>query len=478
MSPTPPSTIKIQHAEQSSAIHPASFRDPSGFLFSSQGQLFRQVNLAYQENYTRLVESGLYQKLVDSGLLLPHQEADHPAALPERAYKIIKPQQLSFISYPYEWSFSQLQDAALATLKIQRLALKFGMSLKDSSAYNIQFHDGRPLLIDTLSFEHYQAGSPWDAYRQFCQHFLAPLSLMAYTDVRLSQLMRVYLDGLPLDLTSRLLPARTRLVIPLLLHIHLHAASQKRYAGQAVTRDGANRQQRFSQEAMLGLLDSLENGVRRLRWSPAGSAWGNYYEETNYTAQGLEHKQQLISQFLEIARPNLVWDLGANTGRFSRQSSQRGATTIAFDIDPDAVEKAYLECRRTQEKKLLPLLLDLTNPSPALGWQHQERMAFLERGPAEAILALALVHHLAIANNLPWSRLVEFFARAGHWLIIEFIPKDDSQVQRLLAARQDIFPSYNQQEFETAFQARFMIHRHEVIQDSQRSLYLMEKIDA
>lgn len=195
----------------------ASFRDPAGFLFSRGGILYRQVNHSYAENFSALIDSGLYEKLVKASLLISHSEVDEltgrpfAPAIPASAYRTIRPEAIPFISYPYEWSFGQLKDAALATLSIQKRALKAGMSLKDASAYNIQFYRGKPVLIDTLSFEIYHEGEPWVAYRQFCQHFLAPLALMAARDVRLNQLMRVYIDGLPLDLASKLLPPRTHL---------------------------------------------------------------------------------------------------------------------------------------------------------------------------------------------------------------------------------------------------------------------------
>ncbi len=448
----------------------ASFRDPSGFLFTAGGVLYRQINHAYQENYTQLMDSGLYDKLVNAGLLVPHQEVDIEPAVPGKAFKVIQPQRLNFISYPYEWSFSQLKDAALATLRIQRIALKYGMSLKDSSSYNIQFHQGRPVLIDTLSFEIYQEGKPWIAYRQFCQHFLAPLSLMAYTDVRLEQLMRVYIDGVPLDLASRLLPTRTRLVIPLLLHIHMHASSQKRYASKTVE---TSRQ--VNRTALLGLVDSLQSGIRGLRWSPGGTEWGDYYDDHNYSQAGLEHKKQLVKEFLEHIQPKIVWDLGANTGFFSRVASDQGILTIAFDIDPAAVEKNYLECVERGEKNLLPLVLDLTNPSPDIGWNNRERKSLLERAPTDAVLALALIHHMAISNNVPLNRLASFFHQLGDWLVIEFVPKSDSQVQRLLVTREDIFPDYTVEGFECAFAERFDLIRAEAIQDSERRLYLMKR---
>ena len=448
----------------------ASFRDPSGFLFFRQGILYRQVNQSYQADYDQFVQSGLYEHLISKGLLVPHEEVELEPADPENAYRILLPELVEFISYPYEWSFSEYQDAALTTLSIQKIALEYGMSLKDASAYNIQFFQGKPTLVDTLSFERYQEGKPWDAYRQFCQHFLAPLSLMAQRDVRLGQLMRVYIDGIPLDLASSLLPTRTRLSFPLLTHIHLHASSQKRYAEAAV--DASSR--KVSRVSFLGLIDNLEGGIRKLQWSPGGTEWSDYYQGHNYTQAGLEHKRSLVGEYLEQTGADSVWDIGANTGFFSRVASEAGIPTIAFDIDPSAVEQNYRQVRAQGEKNLLPLLLDLTNPSPATGWHNRERMSLLERGPAGAVFALAVIHHMAISNNVPLAHLADFFHDMGKWLVIEFIPKSDSQVQRLLTTRKDIFPNYTLEGFERAFEERFQVLRKDSIQESERWLYLME----
>lgn len=281
--------------------------------------------------------------------------------------------------------------------------------------------------------------------------------------------MRVYIDGLPLDLASRLLPARSRLNFPLLFHVHMHAASQKRYADRPATLNGT-----MSKTALLGLLDSLKSGVQGLRWNPQGTEWGDYYEGHNYTQAGLEHKQRLVEAFIDRYQPHTVWDLGANTGLFSRIASSRGVPTVAFDIDPAAVEQNYRQGKKVKDENLLPLLLDLTNPSPGLGWNHEERSPLVARGPAGALLALALVHHLAISNNVPLGHVASFFRRAAPVLCVEFVPKSDSQVQRLLSTRQDIFPSYTIEGFEKAFTDYFRIERVEAIQDSERRLYWME----
>jgi len=417
-----------------------------------------------------LMDSGLYEKLVKASLLIPHVEADQAPAESGAAFKVIQPERVPFISYPYEWSFSQLKDAALATLAIQKRAMKLDMSLKDASAYNIQFVRGKAILIDTLSFEIYKEGEPWVAYKQFCQHFLAPLALMSYRDARLSQLLRVYIDGVPLDLASELLPAKTKFNFGLLTHIHIHAGAQKRYSDKVVAprKGGMNRQ------ALTGLIESLEGAIKKITWKPAGTEWGDYYENTNYTDSAFEHKKQLVKEWSAEKKPALVWDLGGNTGVFSREAASSGAFTVSFDIDPAAVEQNYRTAKTKKEKNILPLVLDLTNPSPALGWDNSERDSFGARGPADMALALAVIHHLAISNNVPLLQLANFFAARCKWLVIEFVPKSDSQVQKLLTSREDIFSHYTREDFETAFSARFVIHKSESVRDSERTLYLME----
>jgi ribosomal protein L11 methylase PrmA len=291
--------------------------------------------------------------------------------------------------------------------------------------------------------------------------------------VRLNQLMRVYIDGIPLDLASRLLPKRTRLNFGLLSHIHLHAASQKRYADKTIDKTSISR--RMNRTAFSGLIDSLETSVRGLKWEIAKTEWGDYYDAThNYTAEGLEHKKMLVDDYLGHINAQTAWDLGANVGLFSRLASARGIQTLAFDIDPTAVELNYRTCKSEGNEALLPLLLDLTNPSPALGWNNQERMALHERGPADVILALALIHHLAISNNVPLSMLARYLRTLGPWLIIEFVPKSDPQVQRLLATREDIFPNYTQAGFERAFEPNYSIRKSTTIKGTERVMYLME----
>lgn len=455
---------------------PGSFRDPSGFLFRRGGVLYRQVNESYREHYEQLMASGLYRTLVDQEMLIPHQEVDEPGPDGKQAWRILRPEPVEFVSYPYEWSFSQLKDAALLTLYIQRIALDHDMGLKDTSTYNIQFYGGRPIFIDTLSFETYIEGRPWVAYRQFCQHFLAPLALMSKRDVRLGQLLRVHIDGIPLDLASALMPRRTWLIAGLAAHLHLHARAQKAFSktGKELSK-GTKRFSRLGRTGLIGIVQSLRSAVEKLHWKAAGTEWSDYYHATNYSAASLEDKKRLVSFYLDEAAPKSVWDLGANNGLFSRLASDRGIFTVAFDIDPAAVELNYRQVRKRGERRLLPLLLDLANPSPGLGWSGSERDSLFNRGPVDCVLALALIHHIAISNNVPFHQLAAFLAEiCRRNLIIEFVPKSDSQVQRLLRSREDIFSDYDRASFERVFEKRFSIRKAETIAGTERTLYLME----
>jgi hypothetical protein len=453
----------------SSGVLPSSFRDPSGFVFVEDGELYRQVNESYRAQYDHLMSSGLYDRLVRDGLLVAHTEVGAEHARRDGAYKVIRPERVPFVSYPYEWSFSQLQDAALATLAVQRRAFEHGMTLKDGSAYNVQFMGGKPLFIDTLSFDLYRPGQIWVPYRQFCQHFLAPLALMATRDARLHRMLRPYLDGIPLDLAARLLPARTRLSFGLLTHLHLHARSQVRHAGRPV-KPGRG----IGPVAFQGLIDSLETTVRKLHWKPEGTEWADYYSVTNYSDESSKKKQAIVGAFVARVRPATVWDLGANTGLYSRIAAAHGATVVAFDVDVAAVERNYLECKKNGDERLLPLVLDLTNPSPGIGWDNRERMTAAERGPADLAMALALVHHLAIGNNVPLGSIAAHFASLCRWLVIEFVDKQDSQVRRLLATREDIFTEYTREGFEAAFAPYFDLRAVERPGDALRWIYLME----
>ncbi|MCL4353545.1 SAM-dependent methyltransferase [Patescibacteria group bacterium] len=411
------------------------------------------------------MDSGLYKELIKQGLLIPHKELGKG---------VIKPLQIPFISYPYEWSFSEFKDAALLTLKIQKIALNYGISLKDATSFNVQFLNGKPIFIDTLSFEKYKDGVPWIAYRQFCEQFLGPLALMSYRDPRISGLLVGGVGSIPLDLAASLLPIRAKFNPTLLLHIFAQTASQNRVNNLSIKNN--QKSIKVGLGAMKELIDSLESSVKSLKLSSSKTTWGSYYfDNNNYLGVSMKSKKNLVTKYLKNIRPKLVWDAGANDGTFSRISANLGALTISFDNDYEAVENNYLQVKKNAEKNILPLFVDLIKPSPAIGWNLNERNSFFGRKKTDTILALALIHHLAIAGNLPLGMIAEFFAQITDNLIIEFIPKEDSQVKLLLAAREDIFPDYNQEIFEQEFSRYFTIKSKDKIASSLRTLYLMKR---
>ena len=452
----------------------SSFRDPSGFVFSDKGTIYRQVNEYYREDYDLLMSSGLYTELVEEGLLIPHKELsdNKKSPDPKDCYKIIKPEHIKNISYPYEWSFGQYKDAAHVTLKVLRIALKYGMTLKDASAYNIQFHKGKPVFMDTLSLEKYNEGEAWIGYKQFCQHFLAPLALSSHVDIRMLQLMRIYIDGIPLDLASQLLPWKTKVNAGLLTHIHIHAKTQTKYAGNKVSLK--ERKQKMSMTGMQAIITNLENTVQGLHHQGHDTEWAEYYTFTNYTNAAFRRKKDLVEDFIEAVKPKTMWDLGANNGEFSRIASDKGINTVAWDIDPMAVEFNYQMVKDGEEEDILPLVLDLTNPSAGIGWAHNERESLEARGPADLVLALALIHHIRITGNIPLTQIAQYFSKLGKNLVIEFVPKGDSQVDKLLRNREDIFSDYDQETFEKAFKEYFTLKKAEPIKGSKRTLYLMK----
>lgn len=447
-----------------------SFRDPSGFVFRRDGVVYRQVNQTYATDLARLESSGLYAELVGRGLLLPYEDvAIHPA-LPNQAARILRPEQLPFVSYPYEWCFGELKDAALATLEIQLAALARGMTLKDASAFNIQFPHGRPTLVDTLSFETYEAGQPWVAYRQFCEHFLAPLLMVRHVDPGLIRLPELTADGIPLQTTSRLLPWTTRLRPSLVLHVHLHALSVHRFGRRSVPKAVAGRG--LSEAGMSNLIESLRRTVEQLEWSPGGTQWADYENEHGYSDEAFASKRCVVERELRRIAPRTVCDLGANTGTFSRMATEGGAAyVVSVDQDPAAVERNYRRMKERHEDRLLPLCIDARNPSPNLGWAGCERESFTARAQSDLLIALAIVHHLAIGANVPLDLIANWFSELAEWVLVEFVPKSDPQAQRLLSSRKDVFASYAQADFEAAFQRHFKLVQRSSIGESGRLLY-------
>ena len=450
---------------------PGSWRDPFGFVYRRHGILLRQVNSAAAAEWEATEGSGFLRRLQTAGLLIDHEPAPLDwAADPSLVLTVIRPEPVPFISYPYEWTFGQLKAAALLTLEVQCQAMTHGLELRDASAYNVQFIGVRPVFIDTLSFRRATPGAPWIAYRQFCEHFLAPLALMSRRDIRLGGLLRDHLDGIPLDLAARLLPARTRLSLGLGSHIHLHARAQRRHAdrpeaaGEAATR-------KMSPTRQAALHDSLVRLIGGLDWTPAGTEWADYGTASSYDDASATAKDAVVGALIGDASPSVVWDLGANNGRYSAIAARTAGRVVALDIDPAAGERHWRDLVARGETRVLPVLQDLANPSPAIGWDGRERKSLFERAEGATLLALALVHHLAIGRNVPLPMLSATLARLGDKLIIEWVPKDDPMVRRLLATREDVFPDYTASGFEAAFSAHWRIERSMRVGETPRTIY-------
>lgn len=449
----------------------SSFRDPSGYVFNEGGIFYRAINNCYKTNFQFLEKSGLYEKLLKKNLVISYtdvtEKISHSVTEP---YKIILPEQISHISYPYEWCFSQLKDAALLTLKIQEISIKHGMSLKDASAYNIQFHNGLPIMIDTLSFEKYEEGEPWVAYRQFCQHFLAPLTLASYVDIKSIKLLQLYIDGIPLDYTVNQLPLNSIFKPFVFMHLYLHSRLQNSNSNKV-----KKQKKSVSKVAMLGLIGNLRSAINSLNWNPNGTEWAEYYDNTNYSPLSMDKKYGIIDKMITSIEPSRLWDIGGNTGEFTRLASAKGINSILFDIDYSAIEKSYRQGKTKGERNIESFVMDFTNPSPGIGWNNNERPSIFNRDSADMVLALALIHHLCISNNLPFELVVNFFSKlTTSYLVIEFVPKSDSQVERLLSTREDIFVNYNQKSFEQSFTRLFNIINIEKVDNSERTIYLMK----
>jgi hypothetical protein len=459
---------------------PGSYRDPAGFVYRSDGVIYRQIRPSFAADWDQFLASGLYERLAAEGDIVAHENVDVALAADTPAYRVIRPEPLDLVTYPYEWSFSQLKDAALLTLRLQAAASEAGMSLRDASAYNVQFWRGRPLLIDSLSFERAVPGRPWLPYRQFCEHFLAPLALMARVDVRLGGMLRDHLDGIPLGLAAKLLPGRTRFSVGLGPHIHLHARAQRTSTdeGSAAEAGGQRREGSMSAAKVATLIESLRTTIEGLHWQPTGTVWADYADNTSYDEAATAAKSEAVRTALRSAGGTRAWDLGANTGRYSRIAAAEGYRVVAMDIDPGAVERAYLAIRADGREDVTPLLADLTDPSPGLGWGSAERRPLLDRIDTDVILALALVHHLAIGANVPLPMVAALFARISPHAIVEWVPKEDAMVQRLLASREDVFADYTEAGFEAAFASHFDVVSRTPIEGAVRTLYHFRRREA
>lgn len=445
--------------------HPASFRDPSGFIYEKDGSIFRFVSTSYQQHYQLLQSSKLANELIQQQLLLPFAEVNENHTGAADWFITLQPQQIPFISYAWEWSFDQLKDAALTTLSICRAALQKGMILKDATHLNIQFVDGKPKLIDTLSFEKYQQGTPWIAYRQFCECFLNPLLLAAHCNMEVHKLLLSYPDGVPAKLTAGLLPFKTRFSASVYLHVFLHARlSAKKETGDKPSAST------LQQKKLDQLLQNLQDCILKLCLPQKTTTWNNYYAETILSNDYLSAKKEIVASLLNDITYESVLDLGANEGEFSKLC-KKDALVVAADFDSACINNLYAVLKKEKKKNILPLVLDMSFPSPAIGWNNTERREFFKRKQFDTVLALALIHHLAIGKNISMEQIAALLAENGKQLLIEFVPKSDPKVKEMLLHRSDIFPGYTVENFESVFGLYFNLQNKISVPGSDRMIY-------
>jgi hypothetical protein len=449
--------------------HPASFRDPAGFIFEREGKFYRQVNQLYAAHYEMLKKSGLYELLVKEKKLLPHTEVENNFLGDANWYATLFPQQLNLITYPYEWCFSQWKDAALLTLDMVKASIEHGMILKDATPFNIQFVNGAPVFIDTLSFEKYDASKPWVAYRQFVECFIAPLLLAKYNAAEMLAIFQVYPDGIPLRVVSKLLPLKSMLRPNVFLHIVLPRLLPAGKAGPS------KKQASFTQQKLSGIISNLHSFVSALRLPGSVTQWNNYYEATILSNEYAAAKMAITESWLKELPVQTVFDMGTNTGLFALAAAAAGKYCIAVDADTACIDKLYNVCRQKNIPNLMPLCIDITHPSPAIGWNNAERSAFAERVKTDLTMALALIHHLAIGKNIRFEQMAETFSRFSPYLIVEFVPKNDPKVQLLLQEREDIFTRYSETFFLEAFGEKFAIIKQAMVPGTERKLFLMQR---
>jgi len=452
--------------------HEASFRDPSGYVVQENGIVKRVVNPLYFKQYDALVKSGFFEKLFKSKILIPHREVART-----NDCIVIQPEQIPFITNPYEWSFEQYKHAALLTLKIHRLALANGFILKDASAYNVTFHKGRPIFIDTLSFDFYKEDTPWRAFKQFITHFFGPLVLAKYHGTEMLKLLQLHIDGVPVKMIASLLPFKTKFSSTLYSNIHLLAKLEDKY------NEDYNAEQKIaklSKKAQNNIIESLYDYIKRLDINQQQTEWGNYYDKTNYDKTSFKYKASLIKLWTEEVKAKRVIDVGGNDGTFGRELYEIVDEILVSDIDANAVELNYKKALQNKEFKLLPFVCDILQPAPAIGFDNTERSSLLERLEAynpDLTMALALIHHITLSGNVPFEKSAAFFARFSKQLILEFPKREDSWVSSLLVRKREFinhFDFYNEANFEASYQKFFSIEKKELLPGTKRIMYFLK----
>jgi hypothetical protein len=451
--------------------HASSFRDPSGYVFTDEGVVKRVIFPIYFKQFQALTESGFFENLFANKLLIPHKQLSKTDT-----EIVIQPEQIPFITYPYEWSFNMYKEAALLTLKLQKYSIEKGFSLKDASAFNVTFLDGKAIFIDTLSFDLYKENTPWRAYKQFITHFLGPLVLAHYHGAQSLKIMSNFIDGIPIKMIASMLPFKTKLNPFLYSNIHLLAKFEDKHNEDY---KGETKVTSLSKKGQLNIIESLYDFIKHLKLKEH-SEWGNYYNKTNYIDEAFNLKSEIINKWISNLKAEALIDVGGNDGTFVRKIDRKLKHTLVCDIDNNAVDFNYKQIKENKETYITPFVLDVLNPSASIGFQNTERDSFLDRIKTfspDVTLALAVIHHMSLSGNVTFDMSAQFFASFSKHLIIEFPKRNDSWVQRLLNSKVDFkdhFDFYNIENFETSYLKYFELVEKQDIHNSERVMYLLK----
>jgi SAM-dependent methyltransferase len=461
-------------------LEPGSFRDPDSRIFTTDGRVLRLLSEQGLADWRELSSSDLFAELVREGRLVGTREVDdaRPEAEAEGIHGgvagVLEHDVIPFVSYPYEWSFSMLRDAALLQLDLLRRSIERGMILKDSSPYNVQFRGAEPVFIDVGSFEKLREGEPWAGYRQFCLLFLNPLLLQAWKGVPFQPWLRGSLDGISPQELRDLLSLRDRFRRGAFTHVVMHARLERRYEERDDDLKGELRKAGFKRELILANVKGLERLIRKLSWEPAASAWSAYRLDTTYSGEDADRKAKFVREAVESEVPRLVWDLGCNEGVHARIAAEHAEYVVAMDADALVVDRLYRSLAQEDGRKILPLAVNITDPPPGLGWRGAERRPLPERGRPDLTLCLALIHHVSIAGNVPVAEFLDWLRATTRSAVIEFVAPEDPMARRLLARkRPNDHPDYRADWFERCLHERFDVVRSETLAGGQRTLHLV-----
>jgi ribosomal protein L11 methylase PrmA len=467
----PPAALLARFGD-GNGFEPGSFRDRSARVFYRDGSVCRGLGEKAYADWLRLRQSAFFARLSEAGLLVGTEETNRTLADSGDAWAaVLRHDKIPFVSYPYEWCFDMLRDAALLHLDLLLAALEENFILKDATPFNVQWKGARPVFIDVTSFEPLADGESWVAYRQFCQLFLYPLLLQAYKGVPFQPWLRGRIDGIGPEDCWRLMSLRDLLRPGVLTHVYLHARAQENLgaSSRAVRRE--LRDAGFGKE-------TIEANVRRLRPLVAGlspqpeqTAWSHYGDNSGYAEEAGREKASFVEQVARARDWELVWDLGSNTGTFARLAARHARYVVAMDADRVAVDRLYQALREEKVANILPLVVDIADPSPSLGWRGLERKSIPERGRPSLTLCLAVLHHLVIGANVPLPELVAWLAGLGGDLVVEFVTREDARVKQLLRNRVDQFSDYDLGIFEHCLAQHFEVVRRQPLPSGTRVLY-------